>query len=201
MINDYPKTFELKNGETVTCRPIEQRDKEKLYEFFLRLPQRDTMFLKEDVTNEDVINRWFADMNFRKVIPLVMLVHDRIIADGTLHVDEFGWARHIGEIRLVVDKEYRKMGIALHLIRELYFIAMKMKLEKLVGKLMVNQKRAIEVFKELGFKQEAKLKNHVKDRKGKNHDLLIMSHVVEAHWNELEDLYIGNDFSGDFAGM
>jgi len=201
MFKEYPKYFQLKTGETASIRPLEQRDRENLHEFFVRLPQRDVMYLKEDVKNIDVINRWFSELNFKKVIPLVVLIEDKIIADGTLHIDEFGWARHIGEIRLVVDKDYRKINISKFLLRELYFIAMKMNLEKLVGKMMVDQKRAVEIFKELGFKKEATLKNHIKDRKGKNHDMVIMSHMVDAHWKELEDMMGQDDFSGDFSGM
>ncbi|MFC1561909.1 GNAT family N-acetyltransferase [candidate division KSB1 bacterium] len=203
MLKGFPKDFQLKNGETAVIRPIDKRDKEKLHEFFIELPLRDRMFLKEDVTSEEVINRWFKDVNFARVIPLIVLVKDRIIADGTLHIDEFGWARHVGEIRLVVAKDFRKFGVATHLLRELYILAMKMKLEKLVGKMMAQQKRAVTLFTDLGFKREATLKGHVKDRNGRNHDLIIMSHKVDAHWNELENMITGyhDDFSGDFSGM
>ncbi len=201
MFNEYPKQVHLNSGETLTIRPLEQRDKESLHKFFVGLPDRDVMYLKEDVKSLDVIDRWFAELNFKKVIPIIMLVDETIIADGTLHVDEYGWARHIGEIRLVVAKEFRRKGVAKLLLRELYFIAMKMQLEKLVGKLMTNQRRAIEIFQELGFKKEATLRHHIKDRKGHNHNMIIMSHMVDAHWKELENMHLQDDFSGDFSGM
>jgi len=202
MFKDYPKKITLKDGKEAVVRLLEKSDKSRLHNFFLELPERDRMYLKEDVTSTDVINRWFRTLDYKKVIPLVIIIDNEIIADGTLHIDEFGWARHIGEVRLVVAKKYRRMGVSKFLLRELYFIAMKLKLEKIVGKMMDKQKRAIEIFKELGFKKEALLKNHVKDRKGVNHNMVIMSHMVTSHWDELENLITGHhdDFSGDFFG-
>jgi RimJ/RimL family protein N-acetyltransferase len=103
---------------------------------------------------------------------------------------------------MVVAKEFRRKTVALHLVKELYFLAMKLKLEKIIAKMMESQKRAIKIFAEIGFKKEATLKGHVKDLAGKNHNLVIMSHMVTTHWDELEDLIQGHsdDFSGDFAG-
>lgn len=42
----------------------------------------------------------------------------------------------------------------------------------------LGQKGAIAVFESLGFRPEALLRDHVKDREGKKHDLLVFSHEV-----------------------
>ena len=52
--------------------------------------------------------------------------------------------------------------------------------EKLTARMTLDQNAAITVFEELGFKREAMLRDHVKDRDGKKHDLLILSHDVEG---------------------
>jgi L-amino acid N-acyltransferase YncA len=202
MFDDFPKELKLKKDQTAVIRLLDKKDKKKLHDFFTRLPERDRLFLKEDVTDEKVVERWFKDFNLKRVIPLVVEADNKIVADGTLHIDEYGWARHIGEIRMVVEKEYRKQAIGLHLVKELYFVAMKLKLEKLVGMMMESQRTAIKIFTDLGFKKEATLKNHVKDLSGKNHNLILMTHSVESHWTELENMIMDHydDFSGDFSG-
>ncbi|MCP4725870.1 MAG: GNAT family N-acetyltransferase [bacterium] len=203
MFEDFPKKLKLNDDQIATIRLLDKKDKKELHEFFKRLPDRDRQFLKENVTDEKVVERWFKDFNLKKVIPLVVEVDGKIVADGTLHIDEHGWARHIGEIRMVVEKDFRKQSIGLHLVKELYFIAMKLKLEKLVGMMMESQRTAVKIFTDLGFKKEATLKNHVKDLKGKTHNLILMTHSVESHWSELENMIIDHygDFSGDFSGQ
>ncbi|MFC1513533.1 GNAT family N-acetyltransferase [candidate division KSB1 bacterium] len=198
MFKDYPKTFKLKTGSVATIRPLDKNDKKKLFDFFKRLPEKDRMFLKDDVTNKKVIDNWFENLDFKRVIPLVVEADKKIIADGTLHTFEHGWMKHIGEIRMVVDKDYRRMSVGLHLAKELYFIAMGLRLEKMVGELVTTQKRAIKIFEGLGFKREATLRNYVKDLKGHNHNMIIMTHSVTTHWNEMENMIA--DFSGDFSG-
>ena len=43
-----------------------------------------------------------------------------------------------------------------------------------------DQRAAVAVFEELGFKAEALLARHVADRSGKLHDLVLLSHDVDA---------------------
>ena len=53
-------------------------------------------------------------------------------------------------------------------------------LEKLVAQMTVDQRAAIAVFEELGFRAEALLARHVADRDGKLHDIVLLSHDVDA---------------------
>jgi RimJ/RimL family protein N-acetyltransferase len=43
----------------------------------------------------------------------------------------------------------------------------------------VDQKGAIALFEGLGFSPEAVLRDHVRDRDGRKHDLVVLSHDVE----------------------
>lgn len=201
MYSKLPKSITLDNDKVAIIRKLNQGDKKSLYEFFQKLPSHDRMFLKDDVTDKKVIDKWFENLDFKNVIPIVVECDNKIIADGTLHRSEHGWTRHIGEIRMVVDKEFRKQSVGLHLVRELYFIAMNLKLEILVAEMLESQKQAINIFKQLGFKREALLKNFVKDLAGIRQNLIIMTHTVSIHWEELENFVADfhADFSGDFG--
>jgi L-amino acid N-acyltransferase YncA len=58
--------------------------------------------------------------------------------------------------------------------------ALELGLAKLCAQMTIDQTSAIGVFEELGFRAEAVLQKHVKDRHGRFHDLALLSHDVEA---------------------
>jgi hypothetical protein len=48
----------------------------------------------------------------------------------------------------------------------------------MMAQMTLDQKGAIATFEGIGFRPEALLRDHVKDRAGKKHDLLVLSHEV-----------------------
>lgn len=175
MLNDYPKEFTLKKGQKVTLRPMVKEDKDKLYEFFKNLPEKDRHVLKDDVAKQETIEYWVQNLNYDRVLPLVAEWEGKIVGDATLHRPLHGWQRHVGEIRVVVAKDFRRLGLASILCMEIFGIALKAGLDKIVAEMMADQKEAVRVFQKLGFVKEAILGQHVMDMMGKKHDLLIMT--------------------------
>jgi hypothetical protein len=64
------------------------------------------------------------------------------------------------------------------LTQEAFALAIDLGVEKLMAQMTVDQRGAIGVFEGLGFRAEALLHDHVKDRGGKTHDIVILSHDV-----------------------
>ncbi len=188
MLTDYPKEFTLKKGQKVTVRPMVKADQDKLYEFFKNLPEKDRHVLKDDVSKKETIQHWANSLNFDRVLPIVAECEGKIVGDATLHRPLHGWQRHVGEIRVVVAKEYRRMGLATLLCREIFELALKAGLDKIVAEMMADQKEAIRVFQRLGFLKEAVLNQHVMDLLGKKHDLLVMTHHVSDLMEQLSEL-------------
>ena len=178
MLAEYPKVFTLSKGQTVTLRPMVKEDRDKLFEFFKALPEKDRHFLKDDVAKKETIEQWVQSLNYGRVLPIVAEYQGKIVGDATLHRPLHGWQRHVGEIRVVVAKDFRRLGLASLLLREVFDLALKAGLDKIVAEMMVDQKEAVRVFQKLGFVKEAVLSQHVMDLTGKKHDLLIMTHNV-----------------------
>ena len=44
-------------------------DEAALLDFFLRVPDADRFYLKEDVTSPEVIGRWFEHLDYGRVLP------------------------------------------------------------------------------------------------------------------------------------
>jgi L-amino acid N-acyltransferase YncA len=181
-IEAYPKTVMLEDSTAVILRPLAKEDKVSLLDFFRRVPAEERHYLKEDVTSPEVIEAWTSNIDPGRVIPLVAVVGDEIIADATLHRSR-SWAHcHMGELRIVVDPVYRNVGLGRRLIRELVDIADELGLQKVVLELAGHWKQpAIIAAGSLGFREAARLKEWVRDYWGDYQDLVIMELPLIDH--------------------
>ncbi len=187
------KTLQLKDGTRVLIRPLAKQDGPALLSFFAGLPMDDRLFLKEDVTKKEVIDRWIEELNLNKVLPIVAEKDSVIVGDATLHFNNYGWQRHMAEIRCVVSRPFQKKGLGTALMRELVSQAVEKGVIKISAVMMDTQKSAQKAFEKLGFTKEAELKDFVADIKGKTHNLVIMVNNVSDLWKKMEDLLLDYD--------
>jgi RimJ/RimL family protein N-acetyltransferase len=192
-MEQFSKTLKIKGGTRVLIRPLTKQDGPALLAFFAGLPDDDRLFLKEDVTKKEVIDRWIEELNFNKVLPIVAEKNSAIIGDATLHFNSYGWQRHMAEIRCVVSREYQRKGLGTALMRELVSQAVERGVTKISATMMNTQKSAQKAFEKLGFRKEAELKDFVADIKGKSHNLVIMVNDVSELWKKMEDLMLFYD--------
>jgi len=174
LLADYPKTWNLSGGVQVTVRPMTADDRDGLVAFFQRIPDSDLSFLKEDVKSPRVIDGWIENLNYDRVLPLVIEADGRIIADATLHRRREGWRRHLGGLRIVVDPEFREIGLASRLIDELVDVATDEGLDRAYVELPTDAAAALEVFEERGFTKVAVFEQNIIDLDGKYHDLAVL---------------------------
>lgn len=175
LLDRYPKTLTLSDGTTVTVRPLQPTDQAALLAFFRGIPADDRWWLREDVSNPEVIRRWTVDLNYDRVLPLVALVEDRIVADATLHRRGYGARHHLGEVRVVVAPAYRGRGLAYALLVELCEIAAAAGLAKLEAEIVARaQSGALEAVEQIGFRLVATIPEHLVGPDGAPHDLLFL---------------------------
>ncbi len=187
-MESYPKLEKLRDGTHVLLRPMADGDQSRVKAFYKGLPEEDRLFLRDDVTRDEVVDRWFAELNYERVLPILALTRDEsaVIACATLHRYPQGWQRHIGEIRIVVARPFQRRGLGSVMARVIVSEALKAGLDKLIAAMMTDQQGARRAFNLLGFIPEATLKDHVMDLRGRTHDLIIMTRNVRALWEELE---------------
>lgn len=184
----YPKVEKMRDGTVVLLRPMAHGDQVRVKAFYKGLPEEDRLFLRDDVTREEVVDRWFAELNYERVLPILALTkaESEVVACATLHRYPHGWQRHVGEIRIVVARPFQRRGLGSLMARVIIAEALAAGLDKLVAAMMADQIRARKAFSQLGFIPEATLKDQVMDLRGRTHDLLIMTRDVKALWDELE---------------
>ena len=102
MLEDYPKKITLPDGASLTLRPMTSDDQYALYSFFVSLAGEDRQFLRNDVADRKLIEKWARNLNYDRVLPILAENDGRIVANATLHYQTFGWGRHVAEVRVTI---------------------------------------------------------------------------------------------------
>jgi RimJ/RimL family protein N-acetyltransferase len=180
----WPRTIVLRAGEEVRVRPMVPADAPTMVQFFRDLPPEDRLFLRNDVTRPDVVERFVR--NEEHVLALVAEQHGRIVASATLQRERYGWMTHVGELRLVLARTVQHHGLGTALVRILVKAAVSAGIDKIIALVMDGQVAAEKGIEHLGFRREAVLKGQVRDVSGKRRDLLMYSNDVEHIWDTME---------------
>jgi ribosomal protein S18 acetylase RimI-like enzyme len=161
-----------------------------LRRFLTALPEEDVTFIKEDVRDPSVVDGWCGAGD--RARRLVALDGESIVGLVSV-IPLLGWSSHVGELRLVVAAQARGRGLGRELARRALAEAFELGLEKLVVEVVAVQEHATRMFNELGFRGEALLERHIRDRHGDLRDLLMLAHAVEAEWSAIASLGIADD--------
>ncbi len=179
LLDDFPKTYEI-NKDEVTLRLMEPEDGPLMLDFAQQLPYHDLLFLRRDITRQEGIDKWVRDIRNGAIHSIIAENASRVLGYSTLHRNDHEWSQHVAELRVLVAPQARGTGLGRVLTREAFGLAMAIGVEKVVARMTLDQTGARTVFEELGFRPEALLKDEVKDRAGKKHDVLFLSTEVEA---------------------
>jgi RimJ/RimL family protein N-acetyltransferase len=183
----YPWTTRVGDLE-VTFRVMSADDRELILTFTRTLTERDLLFLPFDITREEVIDDWIRHVEEGRTRTLLAVEGGRMIGYCSLRRSEILWTRHLGEIHLLVDGNYRGKGVGGILARRVFELAQEdTDFFKLVVNMMSTQRDAQNIFHHLGFIPEAMLHDWAIDRNGRTHDLIIMSREVEDDDGEAVD--------------
>ena len=196
ILSRYPRAVE--GGYVV--RPLEAADESELAQFFKRMPVDERQLFKDDVTQSSVIRAWIEKLDYAKVLPLVVLKDRRIVADASLHHDKRGWSRHVAEVRISIDQEFRGKGLARLLLEEFIAIGPALHVAILDAFVLDVQREARDLVEAVGFVQVAVLPQHAIDLAGVVHDVLVYTTTLvpperlapEASWTEQEADVGGN---------
>jgi RimJ/RimL family protein N-acetyltransferase len=174
----YPRALALRHEHTVELRPMGVEDADALHNFFCRIPEEDLLFLRRDVTDRQVIESWALDVAGGQTFTLLAEAEGRVVGEASVHRSRAPWSGHVGEIRVVVDAEHRRLGLGSALVQAIFLEALDRGIEKIVAEMTPDQKGAINVFQKLGFQAEGLFRDHVRDRNGTKRDLIVMAHAV-----------------------
>lgn len=174
------------DGATLELARLQPGDAQALAAFAAQLPAHDLLFLRRDISHPKVIAAWMQSLAEGRLHSLAVREAGVLVGCTAIVVDALSWSRHVGELRVLVAPVWRGRGLGRLLVQQCFAQALDLGLEKLVAQMTVDQVAAIAVFEELGFRAEALLRDHVKDRDGQLHDLALLSHDVAAVQSRLQ---------------
>jgi L-amino acid N-acyltransferase YncA len=161
----------------IAVRAPDPDDTDALLAFFLRVPDGERSFFKEQAVDRETVAAWLApEASGRRAIA----VDDAGEVVGQVAVVPLqGWSDHVAEIRLIVDPARRRQGIGRLLARRAVLDAIESGTHKLVVEVVAEQDGTVSMFETLGFRAEGLLVDHVRDRDGRLQDLIVLAHSVE----------------------
>jgi len=178
-------------GVRFDLRDLTAADKDGVLAFAGALPAHDLLFLRRDITKPKVVEAWIEATAAGAFTTILAENDGAIVGCVALYTDPLSWSPHVGELRVLVSGEVRQHGLGRFLVEQGFQIALEKGLKKLTAQMTVDQKGAITVFEELGFRGEALLKDQVQDAEGNLHDLVTLSCDVESATSRLEAYGIG----------
>ena len=185
---EFAERVTLRGGTEAVIRSMHREDGPALHSLFKALPAEDRLYLRDDVTADDFMDRFLERSASGSMIPLVAVSDGQIVGNASLYRNQHGWTTHVGQIRMAVARSLQRKGLGTELARCIVKIAMQQGVDKLVAEVAENQAGAKKAFGRLGFMQEAVLKGHVKDIQGRKRDLCLFANDVSHIWEAMESL-------------
>ena len=179
----YRQIKVMPGGLRVLLRPMQKGDTEQLVDLFARAAPEDLERLRSNPTDRQVVEGWVKNLELSKVYPLIAVVNDRIIGDATLI---FGtkFQRHLGWIRIFLDREFRRRGLGMLMIRALMDIARQVGSHQVHALVPTDQPQIIKAFEHLGFKNEFVHRDYAILQDGRTLDVAELVYYQVEHTGE-----------------
>jgi RimJ/RimL family protein N-acetyltransferase len=164
-------------GQAVTIRPLVEDDGAALIAFGASLSQDDWLYLEDDFQNPEIIKRLVnahAAENWRQILAVV---DDTVIGYSSVRRLP-GWSNHVAEIQLIVSEGWRQSGLGTAMAPVIFAAARDLGVAKVIVEVTEQQAGGRAIFERLGFRIEGILSDHVRDRHGNRHNLLILAYHI-----------------------
>jgi len=180
LLDRFPAKVTLSDNRVIEMRLARSGDDQAILDFAAELPESDLLFLRVDITRPDAVANWLRNVVNGLTVSILAFDGERLAGYVTVDRNPARWTRRVGEIRVNVGPDYRSLGLGRQLTAKIFDIAQALGLRKLMAHMTPDQLGAQAAFKRLGFVPEALLSDYVEDRRGRSHDLVIMSHDVDG---------------------
>lgn len=188
MQENYPLEFLLKDKSRLVCRPVEIKDCKKLEEFFLSVPKMDLQIFRDEVIGEDKVEDWLIRTFKKKLLQLIVLDNDTIIASGTLQPEGVYWD-NTAEINIIVTPEQRRKGIGSRLFDLLLYEGLEIGMQKLIIRYASDNKGIISLLNNYGFDTEISLNYRIDDKENKTQKDIIVASLNIQDWKRRFEFY------------
>jgi L-amino acid N-acyltransferase YncA len=184
----YPKKLSLSDGRQFTIRMMEptEKDKSAIIKFANNLIEEDLLYLRTDITDPAVVSQWIQNLESGHTTTLIAEMDNEIAGYASVHREPARWTRCVGELRVNAAQRFRGIGLGRTLVAEAFSMGKALGLRKLCGLLTPEQNGARTAFERLGFRVEASLQDWVQDRRGRLHDMLVLTYELDGFTDQAD---------------
>jgi RimJ/RimL family protein N-acetyltransferase len=179
----YRQVVTLRDGARVLLRPLTPDDRQGLLDLFLPVSKDELCFMRHNVNDPAVVNEWVDNLDYDKVFPLVAIVGDRIVGEATLHFQQ-GSARHRGELRIFLTKDFRRRGLGTKLTQAIIDLAKRRSLYLLEVQTVRDLSNDIKAMEKVGFEMKCTFEDYHMLPDGELRDIVHMILRLRAQEGE-----------------
>jgi ribosomal protein S18 acetylase RimI-like enzyme len=170
----------LKDGRSVTIRPLMEADRAAMMTFGASLPKNDLLYLEDDFNSPEIIGRLVNAAHAENWRQIVAITDNGQIVAYAAALQLPGWSHHVADIRLIVLPGWRRSGLGVQMAQAIVDSARDLGVSKVTVDMLVAQTAGQAIFSRLGFAVEGQLARHASDRDGNLQDVVIMSAFVRV---------------------
>ena len=175
MPHRFPQETALRDGRRLLVRPFTQLDGAALWDFFQHLPVDFRRFAWDNIEDPAVVEQWTQNIDYGKVLPLLAVDGQKIVADATLHRRAHGPLRRVARLKWLIDPEYRGVGLGTSLVNTMIGIAAEQGMQHLTTLLIADlEADAVTTLTDLGFEQVS-FAGYGADADGAPHDMVKLT--------------------------
>lgn len=189
----YPLNVVLNDGREITVVVKERENIDEMALFFSSLAPEDRLFLRRDVTQKEVLEERARELEAGSVFRLAAYDGERFIGEASLYRRPYSWNHHVGEMRMIIARDFQRAGVGSVLARELFLNAVGLNYRIIEAMMLTDDSAAIRCVEKLGFKEACVLKGYATDIRGAKRDLLLMTFSTDDMWDQLRDVYDSTD--------
>lgn len=179
----YRQVITLRDGARVLLRPLTRDDRQALLDLFLPISYEDRRLMRHDINDPQVVGTWAEKIDYERVFPLVAAVNDRLVGNATLHFFD-GHARHRGEVRIFLAKDFRRRGLGTKMLQALIDIARRRSLYLLETQLLAEQVTDIKAMRNVGFEVKCVFEDYFMLPDGELRDVVHMIYPLQIKEDE-----------------
>ena len=169
----FRQVVTLRDGARVLIRPLTKDDRDGLAGLFVPVTRDELRFMRHNVSDPNVVYSWIDQLDYDKVFPLVAVVGERIVGEATLHFQQ-GAARHRGEVRIFLSKDFRRRGLGMKLTQAIIEVAKRRSLYLLEVQIVRDLSNDIKAMERVGFEVNCAFEDYYMLPDGELRDVVHM---------------------------
>lgn len=167
----------LKDGREVKLRFLKADDKNELFQMFSSMSD-DALEWSMAPYTIDVIQRWIS--NLQNLIPLIAEYGKKVVGYAAIYRFPAPRRKGVGDFGIYLHQDFHNVGLGTAMTERVLQLARTEKMHKIELGVVADNKIAIRLYKNFGFKIEGVSKDSFLGRDGKYHDLVHMGAIFKT---------------------